>query len=72
MNDIVLEIDELEEVVSKLKEVDKPEAFLAIRTIDVIIDRKRSQLEAFEKTAYETWFLFKMDSNRHIDCWLLR
>jgi len=54
MNDIVLEIDELEEVVSKLKEVDKPEAFLAIRTIDVIIDRKRSQLEAFEKTAYET------------------
>ena len=54
MNDIVLEIDELEEVVNKLKAVDKPEAFLAIRTIDVIIERKRSQLEAFEKTAYET------------------
>jgi uncharacterized protein with PhoU and TrkA domain len=50
MNEIVLEIEELEQVVDKLKAVDKPEAFLAIRTIDVMIERKRAQVQAFEKT----------------------
>ena len=54
MNEIVLEIAELEDVVDKLKAVDRPEAFVAIRTIDVMIERKKSQLEAFEKTADET------------------
>ncbi len=53
MNEIVLEINELEEAVDKLKLVDAPEAFVAIRTIDVMIERKRAQLEAFERTAYE-------------------
>jgi hypothetical protein len=53
MNEIVLEINELEEAVDKLKLVDAPEAFVAIRTIDVMIERKRSQLEAFERTANE-------------------
>jgi len=50
MNEIVLEIQELEDAVNKLKLVDAPEAFVAIRTIDVVIERKRSQLEAFERT----------------------
>ena len=50
MNEIVLEIEELEQVVDKLKAVDKPEDFLAIRTIDVMIERKRAQVQAFEKT----------------------
>jgi|TARA_B110000467_G_C18077667_1_gene344884 hypothetical protein len=54
MNEIVLEIQELEDAVNKLKVVDAPEAFIAIRTIDVMIERKRSQLEAFERTANET------------------
>ena len=54
MNEIVLEIQELEDAVDKLKLVDAPEAFVAIRTIDVMIERKRSQLEAFERTANET------------------
>jgi len=54
MNEIVLEIQELEDAVDKLKVVDAPEAFIAIRTIDVMIERKRSQLEAFERTADET------------------
>jgi hypothetical protein len=54
MNEIVLEIQELEDAVDKLKVVDAPEAFIAIRTIDVMIERKRSQLEAFERTANET------------------
>jgi len=53
MNEIVLEIQELEDAVDKLKVVDAPEAFIAIRTIDVMIERKRSQLEAFERTANE-------------------
>ena len=53
MNEIVLEINELEQAVNKLKLVDAPEAFVAIRTIDVMIERKRSQLEAFERTADE-------------------
>ena len=53
MNEIVLEIAELEDVVDKLKAVDRPEAFVAIRTIDVMIERKKSQLEAFERTASE-------------------
>jgi len=53
MNEIVLEIAELEDVVDKLKAVDRPEAFVAIRTIDVMIERKKSQLEAFERTAGE-------------------
>lgn len=53
MNEIVLEIAELEDVVDKLKAVDRPEAFVAIRTIDVMIERKKSQLEAFERTVGE-------------------
>ena len=54
MNEIVLDIEELEEVVNKLKAVDKPEAIVAIRTIDVMFERKKSQLEAFERTLYES------------------
>ena len=54
MNEIVLEINELEQAVDKLKLVDAPEAFVAIRTIDVMIDRKRYQLEALERTENET------------------
>ena len=50
MNEIVLEIAELEEVVNTLKTLNKPESILAIRTIDVMIERKKSQLEAFERT----------------------
>lgn len=53
INEILIEIDELETVVTNLKAVHKPEAFLAIRAIDVIIERKRSQVEAFERTADE-------------------
>jgi hypothetical protein len=53
MNEIVLEIQELEDAVNKLKLVDAPEAFVAIRTIDVMIERKRSQLDVFERTANE-------------------
>ena len=53
MNEIVLEIQELEDAVDKLKVVDAPEAFIAIRTIDVMIERKRSQLDVFERTANE-------------------
>ena len=43
----------LNKQLNKLKLVDAPEAFVAIRTIDVMIERKRSQLEAFESTADE-------------------
>ena len=53
MNEIVLEIQELEDAVDKLKLVDAPEAFVAIRTIDVMIERKPSQLDVFERTANE-------------------
>ena len=71
MNEIVLEIAELEEVVNKLKTLNKPESILAIRTIDVMIERKKSQLEAFERTFGENWFLSKMDRNRYTDYRLL-
>lgn len=54
INEILCEIEELEEVVSKLKAVDKPEAFVAIRAIDVMIERKRAIVESFERTFDET------------------
>lgn len=53
MNEICLEIEELEDAVNKLKLVDAPEAFVAIRTIDVMIERKRSQLDQFERSFNE-------------------
>ena len=53
INELMLEIDELESAVDQLKKINKPEAFVAIRTIDVMIERKRSQLDVFERTANE-------------------
>ena len=72
INEILHEIDDLELAVKELSKGNHThEVINAIRILDVQIDRKRAQVQAFENTAYETWFLFKMDSNRHIDCWLL-
>jgi len=53
INELLHDINELEATVDTLKSIDKSEAFVAIRAIDVIIERKRSQVEAFERTAYE-------------------
>ena len=54
INELLHDINELEATVDKLKSIDKSEAFVAIRAIDVIIERKRSQVEAFERTFDET------------------
>jgi|TARA_B110000259_G_scaffold126389_1_gene143019 hypothetical protein len=48
INELMLEIDELESAVDQLKKIDKPEAFVAIRTIDVMVERKRAMVQAFE------------------------
>ena len=48
MNEILLEIEELENTVNSLKNVDKPEAIIAIRSLDEIIDRKKLQVSKFE------------------------
>ena len=53
INELLHDINELEATVDRLKSIDKSEAFVAIRAIDVIIERKRSQVEAFERTACE-------------------
>tara|TARA_R110001592_G_scaffold149282_6_gene374748 strand:- start:101 stop:301 length:201 start_codon:yes stop_codon:yes gene_type:complete len=49
MNEILLEIEELEYTVNSLKNIDKPEAIIAIRSLDEIIDRKKLQVTKFEK-----------------------
>ena len=53
INELLHDIAELEEVVESIKRVNKPETVVAIRTIDLMIERKQAQVEAFERTAYE-------------------
>lgn len=48
MNEILLEIQELEYTVNSLKNINKPEAIIAIRSLDEIIDRKKLQVSKFE------------------------
>lgn len=48
MNEILLEIQELEYTVNSLKNINKPEAIVAIRSLDEIIDRKKLQVSKFE------------------------
>lgn len=49
MNEIVLEIEELEKAVDNIKKLEHNSITInAIRQIDVMIDRKRAQLKAFE------------------------
>lgn len=55
MNEILHEIDDLESAVKELSKGNHtPEVINAIRILDVQIDRKRAQVQAFENTAYET------------------
>ena len=49
MNEIVLEIEQLEKAVDNIKKLQHNSITInAIRQIDVMIDRKRAQLKAFE------------------------
>lgn len=51
MNEILHEIDDLESAVKELSKGNHtPEVINAIRILDVQIDRKRAQVQAFEKT----------------------
>ena len=50
MNEILQDIEDLEATVETLKAVNNPKAFMAIRSIDTIIDRKKAQVEEFEAT----------------------
>ena len=49
MNELLYEIDELEDTIDTLKKIDKPEAILAIRSLDSIIERKKNLISKFEK-----------------------
>lgn len=53
INELLHDIAELEDIVENIKRVDKPETVVAIRTIDLMIERKQAQVEAFERTAHE-------------------
>ena len=54
LNEILHEIDDLESAVKELsKSNHTQEVINAIRIIDVQIDRKKSQVHAFEKTCDE-------------------
>tara|TARA_Y100000992_G_scaffold300284_1_gene268641 strand:- start:1725 stop:1895 length:171 start_codon:yes stop_codon:yes gene_type:complete len=51
MNEILHEIEELEKAVDNIKKLEHNSFTInAIRQIDVMIDRKRAQVQAFEKT----------------------
>ena len=53
INELLHDIAELENVVESIKRVNKPETVVAIRTIDLMIERKQAQVEEFESNASE-------------------
>jgi len=53
INELLHDIAELESVVESIKRVNKPETVIAVRTIDLMIERKQAEIEAFERTAHE-------------------
>lgn len=53
INELLHDIEELENVVESIKRVNKPETMVAIRTIDLMIERKQAQVAEFERTASE-------------------
>ena len=53
INELLHDIAELENVVESIKRVNKPETMVAIRTIDLMIERKQAQVEEFERNASE-------------------
>ena len=53
INELLHDIAELENVVESIKRVNKPETMVAIRTIDLMIERKQAQVAEFERTAGE-------------------
>ena len=53
INELLHDIAELENVVESIKRVNKLETMVAIRTIDLMIERKQAQVAEFEKTASE-------------------
>ena len=53
INELLHDIVELESVVESIKRVNKPETVIAVRTIDLMIERKQAEIEAFERSARE-------------------
>ena len=53
INELLHDIAELKSVVESIKRVNKPETVIAVRTIDLMIERKQAEIEAFERTMDE-------------------